>query len=444
MVSRAWFLLLAGVTALVGCTSRTEEEPRALVLRGFRLVDVAARQLREADVIVESGVVVARQTLPRAEIVDGHGAFLMPALWDLKASLWGNDSGKHYDELMQEMSFTQCLRVQLYYGVGHVGVFAMDRQWVGRELERARRFELDAAEAIYPDKVLCSKADFACDLVTDAASVERALAERTQHRAPFVYVAYGDPKENEEVPGVSETLLKDVLSGAAARRLASFVPITDWARAEQAVALGASVIYGLPEGPIPETLLVALRERGAAWAPALSRYLELGRLLGNDHALDDPFLAVTLRADVRDTYRDERALWQGWRRELVVGRARRDVALASVRRAAEASVQLIAVSDAGWTAGTFHGYSSLSLQEWLERAGLDAFQRLAAATTAPASIVGRRVGFEPGEPADFVALDADPTQSAVTLRQIRAVIRGGKRVERESLLPDLTRGNYQP
>jgi hypothetical protein len=114
------------------------EEPEALVLRGFQLVDVETRSVRQQDIIVEAGVVVERSKLAKQRIIEGHGRFLMPALWDLKASLWGNDSTQDWAVLAQEINFTRCLSLHLYYGVAHVGSFAMDREWAERELKRGR------------------------------------------------------------------------------------------------------------------------------------------------------------------------------------------------------------------------------------------------------------------------------------------------------------------
>ncbi len=107
-----------------------------------------------------------------------------------------------------------------------------------------------------------------------------------------------------------------------------------------------------------------------------------------------------------------------------------------------AGVHVVAVSDAGWTAGAFQGYSSHATQAWLERAGLDGWARLSAATVWPAAVVGRHIGFEVGQAADFLATNADPLANAQNLRKIAWVIRKGRLVNRDKLLPDLTRRNY--
>lgn len=436
---RSCLAFLGGLVACAESSPPTSAE--SVVLRGFRLVDVRARTIREADLVIEQGAVVAGPARAHPTVVEGHGAFLLPALWDLKASLWGNNSALSYDVLTQEATLTRCLQLQLYYGVAHVGVFAMDRRWVGRELRRADVFGLAAAEPLYPEKALCASESFACDAVKDTASLHLALGERRRYGAPLLYVSLLDPR-HPELPGIADHLLVELAS--AAPGLPLFALVDDWERARRAVELGARVIYGLPAGPAPESLLALMAERGAAFAPPLTRFLELDRLLGNDAALADPFLTATLRADILATYRDERRLWSDWRPDLLRGRARREELLASVARAARAGVPLVVATDAGWTAGAFQGYASHAAQLWLERAGLDGWSRLAAATTTPATLLGRTVGFEPGQGADYVAFRKNPAERAENLREIALVLRRGKVVRRESLLPDLTRGNYVP
>jgi hypothetical protein len=440
MVTRRSCLTFLG--GLVACSEPSPPPPlESLVLQGFRLVDVQARRVREDPLVIEGGVVVSKPTSERPRVIEGHGAFLLPALWDLKASLWGNNSALSYDVLTQEATLSRCLRLQLHYGVAHVGVFGMARRWAGRELRRAEVFGLTAAEPLYPDKVLCAKEGFACDAVTDAASARRVLEDRRQHGAPLLYVSFHDAR-HPDLPGVPESVRNEL--APAATRLRIFALVEDWSEARRAVELGARVIYGFPPGPAPDSLLALMKERGAALAPALTRYLELDRLLGNDVALTDAFVRASVRPDVLETYRDERRLWSEWRAELQHGRAHGRTMLSSVERAARAGVKVVVASDAGWTAGCFQGIASHGAQLWLERAGLDGWARLAAATTTPADVLGRSVGFLPGQAADYVGLEKNPVERADNLRHISLVLRRGRVVARPELLPDLTRGSYVP
>jgi hypothetical protein len=317
----------------------------------------------------------------------------------------------------------------------------MRREWVERELKRADALELAAAQPLYPDPVICGAPSFACDSVTDTAGATRAVDERKRHHAPFIYVSFTRQKK-DPTSGVSRDVLARVIGASGS--MPTFVLVDDWVQAEVAVQLGAKVIYGLPAEPIPESLLELMLARGAAFAPALTRYLELDRLLGNREVLGEAFLSDTVRADLRATFESEARVWSEFLPDLRLGRERRAQALESVARVANTAIPLIAASDAGWTAGTFQGYSSQALQTWLERAGVNPWRRLAAATVVPAALFGRHVGFSAGQAADFVAFDDSPVGSAENLKRIELVIRRGKLVDRAKLLPDLVRDKYKP
>lgn len=442
MVTRSRWLILLFAGWFMACSRAPASEPEALLLRGFRVVDPASRTVTERDVVVQGGMVVASATSAKVRVVDGRGQFLMPALWDLKAALWGNNSTKSYDELSQDMTFSRALGVQLYYGVAHVGVYGARRQWIQRALKRAEALEMLEAEPLYPDLVLCAKERYGCAAVPDGATLQALLDDRKQHAVPFVMIAASAAQPHQGDVGLGPELLAAALRGTRERQLLSVVTVHDWQRVAEVAELGANVVYGLPEGDVPGSLIEQLRERNVAYAPALSLYLELDQLLGNERALSDPFLTATVQAPVLDSYRSERDMFPLWREFLHEGRARKQQALVSVGRLARAGVRILAASDACW-AGTFQGHASHATQLWLERAGLDGWTRLSAATSWPAELLGRRVGFEPGHAADFLAVASDPLERAAHSQNIKLVIRKGKLVDRRSLVPDLERREYR-
>jgi hypothetical protein len=277
----------------------------------------------------------------------------------------------------------------------------------------------------------------------DPAGSLDAFYARNRQGAPFVVVPAARRDSELGETGLRREVLVEVLRGAQERKLPAMAIVDDWTQAADVVELGANAVYGLPGGPVPEALVERMRALNVAYAPALGLYLELNHLLGNERALNDPFLTATVQPAILDSYRSERGLFQVWRPYLDQGRARQASALQSLERLAEAGVRVVVASEGCWP-GAFQGHSSHAVQAWLERAGLDGWTRLSAATLWPAQLLGRRLDFEPGQPADFLALDADPLQSAKNLQQISLVIRQGKLVDRQLLLPDLKRRSWQP
>lgn len=446
MVTRIFVLLVLPLAILA--TACTAEESargtRSLVLRNFLLVDPESRSVRHADVIIENGRVVEKVAPGREHrVIDGEGRFLLPSLWDVKASLWGNMSALDWKELSQELGITRCLRVQLSYGVAHVVAANMTRDWVKREIDRAQALELDAAEILYPDKALCGPGgmDFACHNLDTPDKVAPLFAELVPRGLTHVLVHYAEPK-SDVVPAVSRAVLERALAEAQKRKLPTYVFVDSWERAEEAARFGASALHGLPSGTLSNDLIQLLIDKRVAYSPSLAGYLELPRLLGNRDALSDPFLALTVPPKILATFEKEEGLWANWRRDLVAGETRKAQALLDLERLATAGVRILSASDAGWSAGTFQGYSVHATQEWMERAGLDAWTRLRAATLWPAAFFGRRASFRPGDPADFIALTEDPTRSAGALRAISFLVREGRHVQPDRLRPDVTRAAY--
>jgi hypothetical protein len=444
MVARSlcWFALLLGCNACA--TDSDPDAERGLLLHGFRLVDPSERSVREADVCIEHGVVRECTSVTPAgyQRVEGKGRFLLPALWDLSAALWGNCSARKYDDLYQEMSISGALRVQLYYGVAHVGTFAMDNEWVSREIKRARALQFPAAELLFPDKALAGSKSFSCVALQRATELQALLAERKSHEAPYVLLFYGDPK-SKDFPGLSPALLGESLAQAAQRGLKGYVFVDTWQRAREAALLGAAVVSGAPEGLLSDDLIQVLRDKAVAFAPDLSG-LELDRLLGDESARADPFLTASVPEPVLATFRDPKAFWSGWQPKLEQARRRRAATFDDLRRLSQAGVHLIQTSSAGWTSGAFQGYSAHSGQTWLEQAGVEPWVRLAAVTAWPAQLVGRKVSFAPGAAADFIGLDADPLLDASSLQRLSLLIRDGQVVDRATLKPDLTRDKFRP
>ncbi|MET0413410.1 MAG: hypothetical protein ABW217_19030 [Polyangiaceae bacterium] len=439
--------LVRGLTALLGASllvaCARDEQSAGLVLRNFLLVDAEAERVFSATLVIEGGKIVAVEESGEAATegkhyaeVDGAGGFLLPAFWDLKMSAWGNPSTEFFRDLFQTLRFTDCMRVQLFYGVAHVVVSNMERTWIERELRRATALELDAAEAIYPDLPLCEP-KYPDDCAS--LSVERVptwLDELKQRGTPLVQIYFGPPWELMKPP--PSDVIAAAIAGARERGMRTYVVIDDWQRAREVIELGAQAIQGLPEGPLSDELIALMKSKGVAYAPALTGWLELPRLLGNRPALLDVFLTASVQLPVLQSFMvSESEVWEGWKP--LAGDQRRDRGLANLTRIASAGIPIVTATDTGWASGTFQGYSMHAYQTWLERAGVDPWVRLRASAQAPANYLGRRAGFAVGDPADFVAVGEDPLTSAAALREITLLVREGRAVERESLKPDVSR-----
>ena len=413
-----------------------------LLLKGFALLDPGRRTVRVADLALSGGQVVPLDRAAGFRVVEGKGRFLLPAMWDLQTCLWGNESAQSYEVLYQELGIVPSLRAQLWYGVAHVATLNMGPTWVKREMHRAKALEFPAAELLYSGKTLVGAAAPGCVSITAADQFGPLLDEVRSSGGRMVNATFSGPGL-PGLKGLNADLLAACLRQAHDRGLKVVVMLARWSDARAALKAGADALEGLPQDPVPDGLAKAMVAARCAYVPNLGACLELGRLLGQGPLLDDPFLAASVPPEIRHSFSDPAGLWSGW----ASGKyppAARDKALRDLRVLADAGVPLLNATDAGWFAGAFQGYTTHSSQAWLERAGLDPWTRLRAATSNPAAFLGRRCGFEPGDPADFVGLDADPVRDTAALREITALIRDGESVERDALKPDLVRTRFKP
>ncbi len=436
----------------VACDVHVEERP-ALLLAGIAIVDVEAGLVRQADVLMIDGKVSAvtdasqESDRPRPGVgqhvreVDGRGHWLLPAFWDVRARLWGNASTK---KLSHYLGVTNSLRNQLYYGVAHVRASGLQRRQADREMVRSAALELAAAELVYSELSFCDSDDPSiCRHPSEPAAVSALLDELQNGGVYSLELSFNRP-DSKPLPGLTPDVLEATLRAAAGRGMPCLVSVDTWERAEQAIALGARALYGLPLGRLSEALIERMQREAVVFAPALSGYLEGARLLGNLAALNEPFLAASVPRNILATFEDPSQLGPDLDSFLADLELRRQTALDDVSRLARAGVQLLTATDAGWAPGAFQGYSAHATQAWLERAGIDVWSRLRALSVWPAAFMGRRAGFQVGDPADFVALEQDPLADARALRSISFLVRHGEYVERSSLAPDVSRERFSP
>jgi imidazolonepropionase-like amidohydrolase len=105
--------------------------------------------------------------------------------------------------------------------------------------------------------------------------------------------------------------------------------------------------------------------------------------------------------------------------------------LENTRRAKQAGVTIVSGSDA--VAGV-HGHNAREI-EWLVKAGLTPAEALRAATVDAARLLGLegKVGeIKPGEFADVIAVEGDPTKEIGSVERVEFVMKGGQVVKEET------------
>lgn len=267
--------------------------------------------------------------------------------------------------------------------------------------------------------------------VTKPEDAEAFVAARLAEGSDFLKIVVEDGSAfGQSTPSINAETVAALVKAAHARGRLAVAHVSTAADAAMALAGGVDglVHVYMDRAPAPEWL-AQLRERKVFVVPTLSVVASVsgsgeGRQLGEDARLQ-PWLAVGQKASLRAAFPP------GWQRASLLPQA-----LQNVQALQAAGVPLLAGTDAG-NPGTAHGASMHGELALLVRAGLTPAQALGAATAVPARAFGLadRGRIQPGQRADLLLVEGDPTRDIAATRAIVAVWKNGAPVDR-ALAPD--------
>ena len=439
-------LLTAAVGAAVASCVSSVDRARDHVLRGFVVVDPGRQKAEVRDVYVVGGKVSLAVPTEgaRLPIIEGRGRWLVPGLHDARIASWGNASPRHCTKLYQDMGVDTLLKAHLFAGVTQVVVGVGTGKHFHEGLRRVELMKIASAQVKWACRGLCAHADDppGAVCVDSPREVAPALQAEIAEGGSYVQIHYSE-MQRPVLPPVSKDVLREALAFAKSVGRASWVTVGTWAEVEDAVALGATLVQGLPAGEPPADLLAHMTEKDIFLAPTLG-VLDMGDPLTQDPALDDPLTLPLVRQDVRQSYRDL-SLYEGYAKTLFeMSGSMRALARQTLQRCDEANVKLVVATDSGWSPGAFQGVAVHRSLYWMGWAGLRAWSRILAATLWPARILGAEKPLEDGSAANFAVLTDDPLQQTYEHSSVEAVCLRGRWLDRDSLRPDLVRRPYYP
>ncbi len=285
--------------------------------------------------------------------------------------------------------------------------------------------------------------------VTTPAEARSALqALLKEFRPAWIKVIYdsGIPELFGRLPSLSRETLVALIEEAHRHGLPVAVHITKVSELREAVQAGADMIEHTPlDALIDESTLKAMKQSGVVVCPTVFVVESHLQALGASNHPDE-FLLQRLMPPLREQLQSGNA---GFNWLEIVPEAYRDEVLSmrtaqatefmqrvstNVQRMAQAGIPLVAGSDAG-NPGVFHGVGLLNELEALVRAGLTPVQALRTATGTPSHLFRLPFGrITPGQQANLILLQDDPTQEVRNLRTIRAVIFHGEYLPITSLV----------
>ena len=461
--------LLLAVASLWGSCLLTAQTPGTPVLiKGVRIIDVAAGVVRPAkDVLVSNGriaEIASRITAPSgATVVDGRGKFLIPGLWDMHVHLAG---------LSADPAWSRDLLLPLLVANGVTGVRDM-----GGNLEALQQWKRDiAAKRIIGPEIVAAgpmlDGEFDDPNVLKTRNPQEARQNVAQLKArgsDFVKILSGLDRDTyfaaisaaEEngmtlVGHVPPTVGPDEASNAGQKSvehiLYSGIAVAcssnpQELRAKWAAAMRSGAIREM--GKVEDAAITdySVDRATALWRSFVKNKTWLTPTLHSTYSSahlaelvkDDPVM-IYLPKSLAGQWTSEKLQvslapdkLEWWGREL-----RNQLKL--VREMNAAGVRLLAGTDSLDP----HNVPGASLAHELEimvGAGLKPRDALWAATSGPAEFLGREdIGnMVVGGKADLVLLDANPLENVVNLRRIHAVILAGTLLTRSDLDEALSR-----
>lgn len=425
-------LTIALLTAL-----STAGSAQDLFLTNARIVDPAAREVRDGSLLIVDGVITGSPARPPAGFagatVDLEGKWVIPGLADLHTHSYGNMApGRVFDG----PGTATVARRMLYAGVTSVlDLFGREDALYGLR-ERQRAGEVGGADlfaslsCLTATKGHCTEYGIPTRVMDSPGDARRVVSDLAKKRPDVVKIVYAP---TGRMPSIDKATLAAAVATASEHGLKTVIHINTWQDVRDAVEVGATAVTHVPaREPIPADLARLMAERGVYSIPTLAVETDLGPFITDASVLAQPLATALATADIIKAYRTDPSLAHA-ADHAEENRRRTATILSSVKAMADAGVTILTGTDSG-NYGTIQGYSIHRELIKLVDAGLSTWQALAAATTEAGRFLGRSYGVNKGDEANLVVLEASPVADIRNTQRIARVIHHGVIVDRDGLL----------
>ncbi|MBU4527113.1 MAG: amidohydrolase family protein [Desulfomicrobium sp.] len=437
------------------------------LLTDVALVDVETGTLTYAQsVLIRDGVIAEMGTYiapaDEFEVIDGSGGFLIPGLWDSHVHVFSSTSEP-------DTAFP------LYLINGVTGIRDMGALWpISAQQELQARIEagevlgprlilsgawVDASPGSWPGMFLADTPDNARTVVEQIASEGWAAVKAYSMLDEPTYLALAEASHEQGLPLVGhipERVALGTAIDAGQDGMEHFGRVTmacatgedrmlqdvrrvmadsgDQAAIFAVMASQNRIILDTWDRALCDTMLARLAASGMHVSPTL---VVADFYTGNWPAPDAPRMRMT-PAPVREAWGRPDFRLEAMTDEV---RTLADASIALDRStflmALAAGVPILASTDASFANPyLFHGFSLLDELDLYVETGLTPREALYTATVAPSrffDLADQDGTIAPGHRADLVLLDANPLEDLATLRRPRAVIVGGRVLDRQAL-----------
>ncbi|UHQ22083.1 CIA30 family protein [Lysobacter sp. 5GHs7-4] len=414
-------LVLVALSGAAGAAEPAGDGGDDVAIRDVRVFD-GQRMLPTTTVLVRDGRIAAigpKLAIPAGvPVVEGAGGTLLPGLIDAHTHSYG-----------------EARRDALRFGVTtELDMFTDHRLIAEARKEREGHARSDRADLWSAGTLVTAKGGhgteygLAIPTLDDPAQAEGFVRDRIGEGSDYIKLVVDDGAAysgKPRIPTLSDASVQATIAAAHRQKKLAMVHVAQVKDAQKVIDAGADgLIHVYSDRVADETLVAAIKRRGAFVTPTLSVMATLSRAGEGAKLAADPRIAPMLQPAQKDALNQTFPLPKDIDQHL-------PNALENVRRLHAAGVTLLAGTDAG-NPGTTHGASQHAELALLVQAGLSPLEALRAATSAPAERFGLsdRGRIAPGLRADLVLVDGDPGTDITATRAIRTVWKNGYSVAR--------------
>lgn len=441
---------LAVCAAIAGlCAAAASAAPAAAaatLIRDALLIDGTGRgPSPRTDILIRDGrieQVRAGGGLERpldATVIDATGKTVIPGIINLRGLAGLIRSPAIGLESFSEQAIAVSLERYAAYGVTTVTTLAPAADKVGAFRGAARRGALHpTARVLSPLRSLQTQSPFTEDPsqpdgmfeVIRSATVARDLVGRlASDGADFIELR---DSRTQVGKGGEQDPAAVAIRQAGQLDLRTVAVVARAKVAAELLRSGANTLAAsVSDAVVDDEFAAALAAADATYAPALLEQLLRFGYGDVPEWLNDRYLRRTLPSGISGQLRGPMLIRQALDPDRSLHRRRFETACRNLRKLASAGVRIAFASGSGVT-GTFEGYSEYQEAVLMVRAGLSPAEVIRAFSSGSATALGltaERGTVEPGRLADLVILNANPLENIHNLRELHAVMVGGRLVQ---------------
>lgn len=445
---RHWIAATLAAWLLPGTPSALPQNPpvpgeSATLIRDGLVIDVLAIEtVPQTDILIKNGRIAAigktgTLTVPAGAVtVEASGKVIIPGIINARGLAGFVQSPRRPQDHFQRDEVLAQLGTYASYGVTTISTLGPDGS-VLAEIRKAIGSELFArvARAVTPIRALAMSTPRAArfpairpafEIVESPAAGRQAVDRLIAEGADLIeFLADADSGKRGDPGSVSTAVLKR----AAHHGKRVMVVVPSEASATRLVLAGARIVAGsITDTDVSDAFVRLLLKSNVVYAPALTAE-SVGFEYGDDVPwLDDRFLRRSLQPGIVGTLRGPIRMQQALDPDRALKLRRFDTARRNLRRIHAASVEIGFASTSGFP-GTFQGYSDYREAVLMNRAGMPTMSVIRAFSIGSATALGmegQRGALCVGCLADLVILNANPLDNIHNLREIHAVLIGGR------------------